>query len=365
MRIAMVSTPFVSVPPRKYGGTELVVAELVEALVQRGHEVVLFATGDSRSSAELRYLYPKAQWPPSPMHDLNHVTWALQHVLADGGFDVVHAHSTCALAFTRFARRPPLVYTIHHVREEELSAFYSCVPEPFYVAISGDQARREVPLPRLAVVHHGLDPAKYEWTRTPGDYVCFVARLSRVKGPHIALDAAAAAGVPIRIAGEAHKTDVAFSEREVRPRLARPGVTFLGSIGMSVKVPLLRDARAVLAPIDWDEPFGLAMIEAMLSGCPVVAFPRGSVPELVEHGVTGFIARSAEEIAAIIRPGSPLERFDRQRCRERAVERFGRARMAEQYERVYERAIEEAPTLTPTARRHILTHQASQTSKIA
>jgi glycosyltransferase involved in cell wall biosynthesis len=337
MRIAMVSTPFVEVPPRRYGGTELVTHELTEGLVDRGHEVTLFATGDSRTRGELRHLYRKAQWPPDPLTDLNHVSWAFRMV-AEGSFDVIHAHSAVALGLGKLLpRRLPLVYTLHHDREERLSKYYEAFPDPYYVAISMDQGRREVPLPKLAVIHHGLEPSKYRWSERPGDYVCFVGRLSRVKGPHTAIDAARTAGVPIRVAGEVHDVDREFSDREVRPRLGLPHVTFLGPVGMDAKVPLLERARALLAPIEWNEPFGLILIEAMLSGCPVVAFPRGSVPELVEEGITGFVVETEGEMADLIRPGGPLEAFDRRRCRERALARFARDRMVEAYESLYER----------------------------
>jgi glycosyltransferase involved in cell wall biosynthesis len=310
------------------------IAELSEGLSQRGHDVVLFATGDSTSSTELRYLYKGAQWPPDHLQDMNHVSWAIQQAYT-GDFDVMHAHSPSALAFTRFSSSPPLVYTVHHGREDDLSRFYTFFPDVHYVAISHDQAARETDLPRLHVVHHGLDPAKYEWCSHAGDYVCFIARFSPVKGPHTAIDVAEDAGVAIRVAGETHPMDTEFNERELAPRLHRSHVTMLGSIGMAEKVPLLRDARALLAPIEWDEPFGLALIEAMLSGCPVVAFPRGSISELVEPGVTGFVVRDRNEMRDIIRPGGPLDYFDRSRCREHAAERFGRDRMVADYESVY------------------------------
>jgi glycosyltransferase involved in cell wall biosynthesis len=335
MKIAMISTPFVRVPPRDYGGTELVVYELVEGLVRRGHEVTLFATGDSKTSAELRSLFPSAKWPPDTLSDLDHVSWAVREMLARGGFEVIHAHSAVALALRRIMRDPPLVYTIHHAREEQLSEFYRNCHDAVFVAISHDQARRELPLPRLTVIHHGLDPSKYAWTDQASDFVCFVSRLAPVKGPHTAIDVSARAGVPIRIAGDVHPPDRQFAERELTQRLSQPHVKFLGAIGMDVKVPLLRDARALLAPIEWNEPFGLILIEAMLSGCPVVAFPKGSVPELVDVGVTGFIARDTNEMTDIIRPGGPLDQFDRQRCRLRAIERFSRERMVEEHERLY------------------------------
>lgn len=344
MRVAVLSTPFVAVPPERYGGTELMVYHLVEGLVERGHEVTLFATGDSQTSAELSHLYLEPQWPPDPLVDVNHVTWALQQI-QQGEFDVLHSHTATALACNRLTPWLPMVYTIHHAQDVACSAFYRHFPDPYYVAISADQARREVPLRRLEVIHHGLDHRDYQWTTSPrGDYVCFVGRFAAVKGVPAAIDAAALAGVPIRVAGETHSIDAQFSECEVLPRLELPHVTHLGSIGLAEKAPLLRDARALLAPLEWNEPFGLAMIEAMLSGCPVVAYPRGSVPELVEHGVTGFIVHSLEEMAAVIRDGGPAERFDRRRCRARAVERFDRARMVDAYERLYERAIEDVDT---------------------
>jgi glycosyltransferase involved in cell wall biosynthesis len=227
------------------------------------------------------------------------------------------------------------VYTIHHARDEQLSEFYRNCHDAYFVSISHDQARRELPLPRLSVIHHGLDPAKYACTDRASDYVCFVSRLARVKGPHTAIDVCARAGVLLRLAGEVHPPDRAFANRELTGRLSQPHVQFIGPIGMEVKVPLLREARALLAPIDWNEPFGLILIEAMLSGCPVVAFPKGSVPELVDVGVTGFIARDEEEMSAIIQPGGPLDQFDRQRCRMRAIERFSRDRMVEEHERLY------------------------------
>jgi glycosyltransferase involved in cell wall biosynthesis len=343
MRIAMISTPFVAVPPRDYGGTELVVHELAEGLVRRGHDVTLFATGDSRTSAELRALYRTPQWPPDYLSDLNHVSWAFEQAVA-GEFDLVHAHSLAALALHRVQPQIPLVYTLHHAKDERFSAYYRYFAEVHYVAISTDQRQREIPLPRCDVIHHGLDPARYQWSEHPGDYACFVGRLAPEKGPHTAIDVAGMAGRPILVGGDVHPPDREFARAEVEPRLAEPHVTYLGKIGMEEKVPLLRDAAVLLAPIEWNEPFGLILIEAMLSGCPVVAFGRGSVPELVDNGVTGFVVESAEAMAEVIRPGGPIDRFDRRRCRARAIQRFSRTRLVEEHERLYARVAAEAST---------------------
>lgn len=353
MRIAMVSTPFLAVPPKDYGGTELVVHELVDGLVDRGHAVTLFATGDSTTRAELRSLYPQAHWPPHPLADLNHLTWAMRGAAA-GRFDVVHVHSAVGLAVSRLLPDLRVVYTLHHARDEQLSAFYRYYRDVQYIAISEDQRSREVPLPNCEVIHHGLDPAYFECVDRPGDYVAFVGRLARVKGPHTAIDAAGRAGVPIRVAGEVHEVDSEFGEREVMPRLTLPHVAFLGKIGPARKAPLLRDARALLAPIEWNEPFGLILIEAMLSGCPVVAYPRGSVPELIEPGLTGFIVQDEDELVEAIRPGGVLDTFDRRRCRARAAARFGRDRMVDTHERLYRRlalgaAANAAPAAQPAA----------------
>lgn len=352
MRIAFISTPFLAVPPRLYGGTELVVHELCEGLVACGHDVVLFATGDSRTTAELRSLYLEPRWPPEMLSDLNHVSWAMQQVADDGRFDLIHAHSAVALACHRLLPSVPLVYTIHHERDEQLSAFYRHCQDVNYVAISNDQRRREIPLDHVDVIHHGLDPSNYEWRPcAAGDYVAFVGRFSRVKGPHIAIEAARRAGVPLHIAGEIHPPDESWASAELRHRLNEPHVTYLGSIGLEEKRPLLRDARALLVPIEWNEPFGLIIVEAMLSGCPVVAFGRGSVPELVENGVTGFVARNVDEMAALIRRGGPVDDFNRERCRERAVLRFSRERMVADHVAMYERIRRSSPASFAGSRR--------------
>ena len=351
MRIALISTPFVAVPPRLYGGTELIVSELAEGLVRRGFQVELLATGDSKTGAKLRSLYKEPQWPPTMLADLNHVSWAMQQIRQRGPFDVIHAHSAVALACARLLPDEPMVYTLHHARDDELSAFYRYCPEPTYVAISHDQRRREVPLRDVQVIHHGLDPARYCCIqRSLGGYVCFVGRYAQVKGPHTAIDAARQAGVRISLAGEVHPPDETWAHEQLRPRLAQPHVTEMGPIGIAAKASLLTHARALLAPIEWHEPFGLILIEAMLSGCPVVAFPMGSVPELVEDGLTGFIAASREHMVEIIRPGGAADRFDRARCRQRAIERFSADRMVDDHVALYER-VSTTPAAPPLRHR--------------
>lgn len=333
MRIAIISPPFVTVPPRDYGGTELVVHELVEGLLDRGHDVTLFATQDSVTGARLRGIYPGAQWPPEPLAELNHVSFALSEV-ARGRFDLVHAHSPAALACGRLVR-VPLIYTIHHAQERALSAYYRHFPDVEFVAISEDHARREPGVRRPAVIYHGLNPDHYHWARHPGRHVCFIGRFAPEKGLPIAIDAAARAGVSIEVAGTVHPQDRDHYHTEVEPRLRSSHVRHLGPVGPGQKASLLARSRALLAPIQWNEPFGLVLIEAALSGCPAVAFARGSVPELIEHGVTGFLVHSLEEMAELIRPGGAVEHLDRRRIREIAERRFSRMRMVADYERLY------------------------------
>ena len=334
MKIAMISTPFLRVPPKDYGGTELVVHELVEGLVRRGHEVTLFATGDSLTEGTLRWRYPAGQWPPDHMTDLDHVAWAMEEV-GNGPFDVVHAHSASALAFRGLVPRCPMAYTIHHARDERLSSFYRHHHHAYFVAISADQARREMPLPRLTVIHHGVDPADFRAVPVPSECICFIGRLAEEKGPATAIDMAREAGLPIRVAGTVHPQDRGYVDLELTHRFAQPHVTFLGPVDLQAKSAMLQRARALAAPITWNEPFGLIAIEAMMSGCPVVGFSRGSLPELVEKGVTGYLAEDEKEMVELIRPGGPIDGFDRLRCRARAIERFSSARMVADYERLY------------------------------
>ncbi len=265
------------------------------------------------------------------------MSWALG-VVQRGEFDVVHCQQAGAVAMSRLLPLVPMVYTLHHAREAELSTYYRSFPYVWFVAISERQRTLEEPLPRTTTIHHGIDPTPYEGPTRAGDSVCFIGRLSKVKGPHLAIDVAERAGVEIQVAGKIHRDDEdpGFADREVEPRLARDHVRYLGPVGMDRKVPLLRNARALLVPIDWEEPFGLIMIEAMLAGCPVVAFPRGSVPELVEPGVTGFLARDADEMVEVVR--TRLDGFEREACRARAAARFGRDRMVRAYEAYYHRA---------------------------
>ncbi|HZP42476.1 MAG TPA: glycosyltransferase family 4 protein [Candidatus Binatia bacterium] len=340
MRIALLSTAAVSVPPSGYGGTERVLAVLADGLVAAGHDVTLFATGDSTTRAKLRALYPGPVWPIDQLSELNHAAWAVAEIGRTGGFDVVHANQPHALPLLRFLR-VPCVYTMHHDRQEALARFYAQFPDVHYVAISERQrAMHASPAqPHLHLVRHGLDPAAWPFVAAPDGYVCFLGRFAPMKGPHLAVDAARRAGVPIRLGGCPHPGEgEEFHAREIVPRLAQPGVEWLGEVRGEAQQRLLGRARATLFPIAWEEPFGLVMIESMVCGTPVIAFPRGAAREVVEEGTTGLLVEDVDAMAAAI---ARADTIDRARCRARAVERFGAERMVRDYLRVYAAAIAE------------------------
>jgi glycosyltransferase involved in cell wall biosynthesis len=340
MRIALVSSCAVSVPPRAYGGTELVVAELAKNLTRLGHDVTTFATGDSEpEGGKLQYRFEKPVWPPFESAELRHAAYAWREITATpGAFDIVHTHQAPSLAFAAIARTIRTVYTIHHCRDERLIALYRDFPDASYVGISRRQADLIPEVPVEDIILHGLDQDLYDAGRGDGGYVAFLGRFAQEKGPHFAIDAARRAGVTLRMGGGVHPPDRAFFDREVRQRLDDRvgGVEWLGELSHVPKLSLLGGARALLFPIDWEEPFGLVMIEAMLAGTPVIGFPRGSVPEVVEEGVTGYVVRDVAEMADRIRQ---LGTFDRVRCRERARERWSSLRMAREHEMLYERLL--------------------------
>ena len=323
-------------PPDGYGGTELFCYELAEELSARGHDVTAYTTGDAVVSGRKRALYHRPIWPPTSADELNHAAWALSDVARDK-FDVIHLNSALGLPLGHFLH-VPIVYTIHHKREEATSRIFAAHPQPFYVAISKRQLDLEIPLPRSIVIHHGLSQKRYPPSFEDAGYLVHLGRYAKEKGTHTAIDIACRAGLPMRLAGRAHPEDRAYFEEFVAPRLALPNVYEHGEANHEQKVTLLRGARAVVCPIDWEEPFGLVAIEAMLCGTPVLAFARGSFPEIIEENVTGFLAAPGD-VAALERAARALGHFDRPRCAKRARERFGTAAMTNAYEAVYRRAV--------------------------
>jgi len=339
MRVALVSPPFLSVPPADYGGTELVIAELARSLTKRGHETVVYATGDSHlGEIEIRSYFTTGQWPPDPDVDRTHAAWCLRDIARDPqGFDVVHLHSVAAVGLSRLCPYP-MVATLHHDRADDLSRLYHDNPRVRRVAISANQARKEGP-GIAAIVHHGLDPQRFPAMPDQG-YLLHIGRYAPEKGTHLAVEIAARAGVPLLLAGQPHDQD--YYRDRIQPLVRRHGILEVGPMGGARKIQLMARARALLFPIQWDEPFGLVMIESLLCGVPVLTLRRGSVPEVVEDGITGLIADDPIELVASARIAETF--FDRERIRQIARKRWNADRMAEEYLMVYREAASEGLT---------------------
>jgi glycosyltransferase involved in cell wall biosynthesis len=330
---------FETVPPPRYGGTERIVSYLTEELVRRGHAVTLYATADSETGARLVPCAPKAlrlDRPPDPV--LWHVL-ELEGVYRDGAeFDVIHAHTDyLTLPFAR-AAAPPTLLTLHgRLDVPHLDALYARYPDIALASISDSQRLPFGDHPGWAgTVPHGVPVADYPFTETPGDYLAFVGRASPEKGLDAAIRIAQAAGLTLRIGAKVDEVDQVYFDTVIRPLLGGPGVDFIGEIDEATKHELLAHARALLFPIDWPEPFGLVMLEAMACGTPVVARPCGAVPEVVVHGVTGFLARNVDELVTLVQA---VDTLDRRACRAHVETHFSVERMADRYEALYRQLI--------------------------
>jgi len=338
MRIAQVAPLVESVPPALYGGTERVIHWLCEELLQRGHEVTLFASGDSRTRARLVPGAPRALRLAGVSDALPPTLAMVAEAFARAGeFDLLHCHvDWLAFPFGRLVGCP-VVHTLHgRLDLPGLPELYARHPELELVSISDAQ---RTPLPEThfrATVHHGMPLDLLAPSAEQDEHVLFLGRTSPEKGLVLAVEAARAAGVKLLIAAKIDEFDREHFERDVRPLLDHPGVEFVGEVDDAGKERLLGRARALLAPIDWPEPFGLMFIEALACGTPVITRPCGSAEEIVEHGRTGLIALELDGLAAAIRD---VGRIDRRTCRAEFERRFSAARMARDYEAVYEAVV--------------------------
>jgi glycosyltransferase involved in cell wall biosynthesis len=349
MRIAQVSPLYESVPPQLYGGTERVVSYLTEELVRQGHDVTLFASGDSKTAARLVPCCPRAlRLAPGCIDMLAHHVVMLERVFAElGRFDVVHFHIDY-LHFPLSRRyRAPHLTTLHgRLDLPDLVPLYRQFPDMPVVSISDAQ---RAPLPYLdwkGTVHHGLPPDLHPLGPGGGGYLAFLGRVSPEKRLDRAIEIAKRAGLPLRTAAKVDPADREYFERQIRRRLNDPHVEYLGEVTEDQKADLLGRAEALLFPIDWPEPFGLVMIEAMACGTPVIAWRHGSVPEVIEPGVSGFIVDSMDEAVDAVRRARDLSRA---RCRQAFDARFTSERMARDYLALYERIAEPAEVLPRAA----------------
>jgi len=338
MRIAQISPLYERVPPMLYGGTERVVSHLVEEQVRRGHDVTLFASGDSRTSAELIAPIARALRLDHDISDqlVPHVILLSQVFDRAEEFDLIHSHvDYLAFPFSRLVATPT-VHTMHGRLDlpqvHMVMRHFDDVP---LVSISDAQRRplEHLDLAWAGTVYHGLPMEEYPIGRG-GEYLAFLGRISPEKRVDLAIAVAKRAGIPLRIAAKVDPADRPYFEREIEPLLGDPLVQFVGEIGEAEKPKFLGEAMGLLFPIDWPEPFGLVMIEAMACGTPVIARPCGSVREVVTPGRTGFIADTIDEIVAAVRR---LDRIDRVACRQEAEARFSVTQMVDAYDAIYEK----------------------------
>lgn len=344
LRIAVVAPLYVRVPPLRYGGTERVVFELTEELVRRGHDVTLFAAGTSQTSARLRCGSPRPLWDLDQHDRLPYEIGQVEDVISNWArFDVIHWHLEYIHWLVAAAVPAPSVTTLHGrvdgASVRRLIAHHRAEP---LVSIS---ERQRLPTTDLganwvATVYNGLDLAHmYPLGSGDGGYLAFVGRSSPEKGITTAINVAKRVGMPIKIAARIGQGDVEYHESEVVPLLDHPLVEWLGEVTDSEKVSLLSHAAALLMPIDWDEPFGLAFIESLAAGTPVITRARGALPELMLNGRHGFFAESDDDLVAACQRYGAL---DRAQCRAWALRRFDVSRMTDDYEAVYRRIIESA-----------------------
>lgn len=340
MRIAQVAPLAESVPPKLYGGTERVVSFLTDQLVELGHEVTLFASADSSTAATLVPGWPHALRLDGTCRDhlAPHLLMLEKLIVRANEFDVVHFH-IAQLHFPVMRRLPYIshVTTLHgRLDMDELQPLFAEFVDMPVVSISDAQ---RLPLAKagwVATVHHGLPPQLFAFHPTPGKYLAFLGRISPEKGVDRAIEIATAVGERLRIAAKVDDADRDYFEGHIRPLLDNPLIEFVGEITDREKNAFLGGAKALLFPIDWPEPFGLVMIEALACGLPVVAFSGGSVREIIDDGLTGFVVNTVDEAVDAVRR---IDMIDRRRCRETFDRRFTARRMASQYVDIYRQLV--------------------------
>lgn len=331
MKIGLISTPWVAVPPHGYGGTEAMIDWLARALVDAGEEVLLFATGDSTCPVPTEWVYKTAAEP------MGWVLLEAHHALAAyeamEGVDVIHDHTIFGPLYGHTVARAPIVTTHHGEFNREARAVFSKIAEyASIVAISEDQRAHARGVPVARTIHHGICADDFPVGSGSGDYLLFLGRMSPNKGVHIAIRVARSAGMRLLIGAKMKEEgEHEYFHDEIEPTLG-PDVEYLGEVGADEKLELLGSARALLNPIRWPEPFGLVMVEAFACGTPVIAFPEGAAPEIIDDGVTGYLCESPGEM---VEAAGALDRIDRGDCRRVVEERFSSRRMARDYLRMY------------------------------
>lgn len=339
MKIAQISPLYESVPPKMYGGTERVVAYLTEELVKQGHEVTLFASGDSTTSAKLVSHTSEGLRLKNVQDPLAHHIVQMQYVAEQAHeFDILHFHTDYLhFPFSSFFGKPHLTTLHGRLDIPDLVYVYHKFKDQPIVSISNAQ-RKGIPIAAnwVGTVYHGLPEDLYQRGKGEGDYVAFIGRISPEKRPDRAIQIAKEAGVKIKIAAKIDKADEDYYQTMIKQLMEQPHVEFIGEMGEDQKGEFLGNAKALLFPIDWPEPFGMVLIEAMACGTPVIAYNHGSVPEVVDRGESGFIVNSIPEA---VRAVENIDLIDRKKVRETFEKRFSAGVMASNYVKLYEAQI--------------------------
>jgi glycosyltransferase involved in cell wall biosynthesis len=336
MRIAIVAPPWVAVPPVGYGGTEVVLDGLARGLLAAGHDVLLFTTGDSTCPVPKASVFEEACGVGigGAVTELRHVIHAYE---AASGYDIVHDHTLVGPIYSERFSKLPVVTTNHGPFDGELHDYYRAIGDRVpIIAISDHQASMAPDIAISAVIHHGIDVDKFTMGSGDGGYALFLGRMSPDKGVHNAVRIARKAGVPLKIAAKLHEQpEYDYFNEYVRPLLGG-NIEYIGEVGGAVKRQLLSEAMCLLNPMQWHEPFGMVMIEALSSGTPVVATPRGAAPEIVDEAVTGFLRTGEEGLAAAL---LRVEELDRSACRKAAEGRFSLQPMVAGHVALFERVL--------------------------
>jgi glycosyltransferase involved in cell wall biosynthesis len=341
LRIAQLAPLYERIPPKLYGGTERVVSYITEELVRRGHQVTLFASGDSETAALLVPGCPQSLRLAGKAELGGFLQLPMISDVFDGAanrFDVIHSHiDYWSFPFARLTN-VPTVATMHgRLDVEELHPVYARYRSMPLVSIS-DAQRTPLPLMNwVDTIYHGLPRDLLRFSPGPGKYLAFLGRISPEKRPDLAIEVARRVGIPLKLAAKVDAVDRDYFQTVIKPLLSAPDIEYIGEIGESEKSEFLGNALAFMFTIDWPEPFGLAMIEALACGTPVIARPCGSIPEVIRHGATGFIVKSVEEMVAAVRD---IGKLAREECRREFENRFTVEIMVDRYEQVYRQLIE-------------------------
>lgn len=342
MKIAQIAPLSERVPPKTYGGTERVVYTLTEELVRRGHDVTLFASGDSTTSARLVSLLPKSLREMKLKNPYGLNEWQLLNIgLAyemQGEFDIIHDHNYALSLPTANLSRTPVVQTVHGYFHEDNLPLYSLLDRVNLVTISLAQRPKRKNLNIVGTVYNGLKMDSYPFSVENDGYLLYVGRMAMEKGVHYAIEVAQRLDLPLILAARVAELDEGYFKEYIRPKLKDRRVLWIGEVNERERNLLMSRALCLLHPVTWPEPFGLTMIEAMSCGCPVVAFNQGSIPEVIQHGKSGFIAKNMDEMAKFVQR---IQEIDRTYCRQYSLSTFNEKRMTDGYEEIYRKVVDQ------------------------